>query len=51
MSQRELGPFFQLVIGWGLGSVAALAAAFVSLGIAVSAVRDRSARKDAQPGF
>jgi hypothetical protein len=51
ISQRELGPFFQLVIGWGFGSVAALAAAFVSLGIAVSAVRDRSPRKDAQPGF
>jgi hypothetical protein len=23
ISQRELGPFFQLVIGWGFGSVAA----------------------------
>jgi hypothetical protein len=51
ISQRELGPFFQLVIGWGFGSVAALGAAFVSLGIAVSAVRDRSPRKGAQPGF
>jgi hypothetical protein len=30
ISQRELGPFFQLVIGWGFGSVAALGAALVS---------------------
>jgi hypothetical protein len=51
ISQRELGPLFQLVIGWGFGSVAALAAAFVSLGIAVTAVRDRPPRHGPQPVF
>jgi hypothetical protein len=50
ISQRELGPL-QLVIGWGFGSVAALAAAFVSLGIAVTAVRDRSPRNGTRPAF
>lgn len=38
-----LGPFY-LVIGWGFGSIAALAAALVSLGIAITAVRDRDTR-------
>jgi hypothetical protein len=51
ISQRELGPLFQLVIGWGFGSVAALAAAFVSLGIALTAVRDRSPHNGAWPAF
>lgn len=41
ISQSQLGPFFTLVIGWGFGSVVALAAAVVSVGIAVSAIRDR----------
>jgi hypothetical protein len=41
ISQSQLGPFFSLVIGWGFGSVVALGAALVSVGIAVSAIRDR----------
>jgi hypothetical protein len=41
ISQSQLGPYFTLVIGWGFGSIAALGASLVSLGIAVSAIRDR----------
>jgi hypothetical protein len=40
----EIGGALYVVVGWTYGAVAALAAAVVSLGIAVSALRDHRAR-------
>ncbi len=41
---NELGEGFYIVVGWSYGGVVALAAAIVSLGTAIAAIRDRPAR-------
>ncbi len=41
---RNLGAGIYLVIGWGYGAIAALAAALISLGLAISAMQDQPGR-------
>jgi fermentation-respiration switch protein FrsA (DUF1100 family) len=41
---NELGGGFYIVVSWSYGGGVALAAAIVSLGIAIAAIRDRPAR-------
>jgi hypothetical protein len=41
---RNLGGGIYLVIGWGYGAIAALAAALISLGLAISAIQDQPGR-------
>ncbi len=40
----EMGGALYVVVGWTYGAVVALAAAIVSLGVAISALRDHRAR-------